>query len=93
MLSAYSSKGMISNCVISTKIGNNIIFATMKKREFPNTYVIIFGILLICAVATWFVPGGEYFQQGESLVYREVESSPQTWQIFEALYSGFSKQA
>lgn len=84
---------MISNCVISTKIGNNIIFATMKKREFPNTYVIIFGILLICAVATWFVPGGEYFQQGESLVYREVESSPQTWQIFEALYSGFSKQA
>ena len=30
-----------------------------KKREFPNTYVIIFAIMLLCAVATWFVPGGE----------------------------------
>lgn len=31
-----------------------------KKREFPNTYVIIFAIILVCALATWLVPGGEY---------------------------------
>lgn len=64
-----------------------------KKREFPNTYVIIFAIMLLCAVATWFVPGGEYSTVGEELVYTEVESVPQTWQLFEALYSGFAKQA
>lgn len=64
-----------------------------KKREFPNTYVIIFAIMAVCAIATWFVPGGDYVQQGDTLVYTEVESVPQTWQIFQALYSGFAKQA
>ena len=49
----------------------------MGKIKVPNTYVIIFTVLLVCAVATWLVPGGE----------------PQTWQIFSALYEGFSQQA
>ena len=43
----------------------------------PNTYVIIFSVLLLCAVATWFIPGG----------------IPQTWQVFSALFEGFSQQA
>lgn len=42
-----------------------------------NTYVIVFSVLLLCAVATWFIPGGE----------------PQTWQVFSALFEGFSQQA
>ena len=49
----------------------------MGKLKVPNTYVIIFFVLLICAAATWFVPGAE----------------PQTWQVFSALYEGFSQQA
>lgn len=49
----------------------------MGKIKVPNTYVIIFTALLVCALATWFVPGGE----------------PQTWQVFSALYEGFSQQA
>lgn len=49
----------------------------MAKLKVPNTYVIIFAALLVCAVATWLVPGGE----------------PQTWQVFSALYEGFSQQA
>ena len=49
----------------------------MKKFKVPNTYVIIFTVLALCAVSTWFVPGG----------------NPQTWQIFSALYEGFSQQA
>ena len=49
----------------------------MGKIKVPNTYVIIFTVLLACAVATWLVPGGE----------------PQTWQVFSALYEGFSQQA
>lgn len=47
------------------------------KLKVPNTYVIIFSIIVICAVSTWLVPGGV----------------PQTWQVFSALYEGFSQQA
>lgn len=49
----------------------------MGKFKVPNTYVIIFCAILICAFATWLVPGG----------------NPQTWQVFSALYEGFSQQA
>ena len=49
----------------------------MRKFKVPSTYVIIFAVLLLCAVSTWFVSGGE----------------PQTWQVFSALYEGFSQQA
>lgn len=49
----------------------------MGKLKVPNTYVIIFFVLLICAAATWFVPG----------------AVPQTWQVFSAMYEGFIQQA
>ena len=49
----------------------------MGKIKVPNTYVIIFAALFICCVATWFVPGAE----------------PQTWQLFSAMFDGFSRQA
>ncbi len=32
----------------------------MKRERFPHTYVIIFGIIIISAILTWFIPGGEY---------------------------------
>ena len=49
----------------------------MAKLKVPNTYVIIFIVIFLSAISTWFVSGGE----------------PQTWQIFSALYEGFSQQA
>ena len=49
----------------------------MGKFRVPNTYVIIFFVLLLCAVSTWLVPG----------------AVPQTWQVLSALYEGFSQQA
>ena len=49
----------------------------MGRIKTPNTYVIIFTVLLVCTVATWLVPGGV----------------PQTWQVFAALLDGFVKQA
>lgn len=49
----------------------------MGKIRVPNTYVIIFAVILISAISSWFVTGGE----------------PQTWQVFSALYEGFSQQA
>ncbi len=49
----------------------------MSRLKVPNTYVIIFTVILISALSTWLVSGGE----------------PQTWQVFSALYEGFSQQA
>ena len=49
----------------------------MGKLKVPNTYVIIFAALFICCVATWLVPDG----------------NPQAWQLFSALFDGFSRQA
>lgn len=49
----------------------------MRQIKTPNTYVIIFAVLVICTLATWIVPGAE----------------PQSWQLFSALYKGFSQQA
>lgn len=70
----------------------------LKKLKIPNTYVIIFSIIILCAVATWFVPGGEYVESvapdgSEMLEFREIQSVPQTWQVFSALFTGFTGQA
>ncbi|MBR5855993.1 MAG: YfcC family protein, partial [Bacteroidales bacterium] len=78
-----------------------------KKREFPNTYVIIFAIIAICALATWIVPGGEYVEvptDGISVsnvaeraepgvVFTDVPAVGQSWQALSAFYNGFTKQA
>lgn len=49
----------------------------MGKLKVPNTYVIIVTVIAVCALATWLVPGG----------------NPQSWQVFSAIYEGFSQQA
>ena len=65
-----------------------------KKFEFPNTFVIVFALIIIAAVASWFVPAGEYIKQSDgTMLYTQTESSPQTWQILSALFKGFSAQA
>lgn len=70
-----------------------------RKREFPNTYVIIFGIILICALATWIVPGGEYVEMPSggaapaSVCFTDVPAEGQSWQALSAFYNGFTKQA
>ncbi|MBS3769122.1 MAG: YfcC family protein [Bacteroidales bacterium] len=72
----------------------------LKKGKIPHTFVIIFFIIVIGAVLTWFIPGGEYEREiiVDSGVEREVvkngsfeytKSDPQTWQIFSAFYHGF----
>lgn len=71
-----------------------------KKREFPNTYVIIFAIILVCAFATWLVPGGEYINIASDEVtglgdveFRDVPAVGQWWTVMEAFYNGFTKQS
>ncbi|NCD41920.1 MAG: YfcC family protein [Bacteroidia bacterium] len=73
-----------------------------KKRQIPHTYVVVFSIIVLCAVLTWFVPGGNYVKEqvadanghiSEQMVFHYVDSQPQTWQIFGALFKGFEKQS
>lgn len=71
------------------------------KKKVPSTYVIVFMIIVFSAILTWFVPGGEYVDSetiidGKTVVkkvFTKVESNPQSWQIFSALYKGFVKQS
>ena len=66
----------------------------MRRFKIPNTYVIIGAVILLCAVATWFVPGGQYVRADDgSLSYEQVDHVPQTWQVFSSIYHGFVKQA
>lgn len=73
-------------------------------KKIPHTYVIVFGIVLISAMLTWFVPGGAFDRQtvnvngiDRSVVvpgsFHQVERNPQTWQIFSALFEGFVDKA
>ena len=70
-------------------------------RKVPHTYVIIFSLIIISAIATWFVPGGEYLSEKDAfgneiegtVAYHQIENKPQTWQIFAAMFKGFEKQA
>ncbi len=76
-----------------------------QKSKIPHTFVIVFSIIVIAAVASWFVQGGEYTRTVKVLPdgsqkniivpesYRQVESNPQTWQVFSALYDGFVAKA
>jgi uncharacterized ion transporter superfamily protein YfcC len=73
-------------------------------KKVPHTYVIIFFILILAAITTWIIPGGEYERQTvvvegsqKSVIvegsFHHVENNPQTWQIFAALFKGFEKQS
>lgn len=62
-----------------------------KKRSFksPNAYVIIFAVMALVAVLTWFIPGGEYKldDAGRAIggTYTQAESNPQGfWDIIMA---------
>ena len=71
----------------------------LKKSHIPHTFVIIFFIIVVGALLTWFIPGGEYEREivMDNGVEREVvksgsfeytQNDPQTWQVFSSLYHG-----
>ncbi|KPK81561.1 MAG: short-chain fatty acid transporter, partial [Bacteroides sp. SM23_62_1] len=72
-----------------------------RKRKIPHTYVIVFYIILIAAVLTWILPGGEYIEETNvvdgteqtDLVFKYVDGNPQTWQVFSAIFKGFVRQS
>lgn len=70
-----------------------MFFKKGTRIEFPNTYVIIFALLVVAALATWLVPGGEYVERDGRMEFVPVASVPQTWQLMSALFEGFTRQA
>ena len=70
----------------------------MKKKKVPHTYVIIFGVILFCALLTWIIPGGQYIEHIDdngvkSMVYQSVDRVPQTWEVFSCFFTGFVDKA
>jgi len=76
-----------------------------QKRKIPHTFVIVSSIIVIAAIASWFIDGGEFERTVKVMPdgttkniilpdsYKNVENQPQTWQIFSALFEGFVDKA
>ncbi len=70
-------------------------------KKVPHTYVIIFSLVILSAIATWFVPGGEYVKETvvvdgveqTQMVFHYIDSQPQTWEVFASMVHGFEKGA
>lgn len=73
-------------------------------KKFPHTYVIIFFLIVIAAIATWIVPGGEYNRETKivnnverTVIDKEsfhyIDNQPQTWEVFAAMFEGFERQS
>lgn len=69
-------------------------------KKIPHTYVIVFVLIVFCAILTWVIPGGEFAREKvlvngierevvKSDSFRFVESNRQTWQVFTAFFDGF----
>jgi uncharacterized ion transporter superfamily protein YfcC len=73
-------------------------------KKIPHTYVIVFSIVVTCAILTWFVPGGTFDRHivnvngiDRNVVipgsFHYTGNNPQTWQVFSALFDGFVDKA
>jgi len=76
----------------------------MKNRKVPHTFIIVFGFVILAAVLTWIVPGGEFDretkivngQEREVIIensFHFADSKPQTWQVFSSIFDGFVNKA
>lgn len=73
-------------------------------KKIPHTYVIIFSIILLAALLTWIIPGGEYERQTITVngiertvidkdSFHFVDHEKQSWEVFSAFFNGFEMQA
>lgn len=73
-------------------------------KRFPDVFFIVFALILLAAVATWLLPGGEYQRKKETVgesqrtvlvedSYHQVESQPQVLEVFTAPIAGFLRLA
>ena len=73
-------------------------------KKVPHTYVIVFAIVILSAILTWIIPGGEYERTvvnvngtDRSVIvqdsYHQVENSGQSWEVFSSFFNGFVDKA
>jgi uncharacterized ion transporter superfamily protein YfcC len=73
-------------------------------KKVPHTYVIVFAIVILSAILTWIIPGGEYDRTivnvngtDRSVIvqdsYHQVDNSGQSWEIFASFFKGFVDKA
>ncbi|MCH3923778.1 MAG: YfcC family protein [Bacteroidales bacterium] len=72
-------------------------------KKIPHTYVIIFSLIVLAAIATCVVPAGEFQRVDKATssgkiinqivpnTFHYTDSSFQTWQIMSAFFKGFQK--
>lgn len=70
-----------------------------RKLEFPNTYVLLFGVAIFMAILTYIVPAGEFVREVNEATGRTgvvpgsfhfVESTPTSLKtLFSSVYEGF----
>lgn len=72
----------------------------MAKHKVPHTFVIVFFIIVLVAVLTWFVKPGKYvdgtfyYENDLPIEYQDdFHPEVQTWQVFSALFKGFVQQS
>ena len=76
-----------------------------EMKRIPHTFTIVFALIVLSAVLTWVVPAGEFTREtitdvnGDSREvvvngsFHYVDSAPQTWQVFSALFNGFKENS
>ena len=75
-----------------------------KKKVFePNAFIIVFSIMIFCAILTWIIPAGSFDRILDEVTGREivvagsfhtVESSPVgPWKFFNCFFDGFVNAA
>lgn len=84
------------------------IFGFLEKKsmfkKIPHTYVIIFSIIVLAAILTWIIPGGEFDRQTIKIngvertvidkdSFHYVDNEAQSWEVFSAFFKGFENQS
>lgn len=76
---------------------NDVAVKNKSKFKMPHIYVLLFGIICICAIASWILPAGQFDMvknaAGKMVVdpgtYHAVESSPiMPFQMLRGIYLG-----
>ncbi len=73
-------------------------------RKIPHTYVLLFGVICLAALATWLLPGGSFERQPTQVngtirqlivpgSFTAVDTQPQSWQVLTAFFKGFERQS
>ncbi|KMY54069.1 C4-dicarboxylate ABC transporter permease [Bacillus sp. FJAT-27231] len=76
-----------------------------KKWEFPNVFVLMFGLIVITALLTYFIPAGEYEREVKVVdgtertvvinnTFHEAEGSPTGFfEVFQTIHKGMTQSA